>query len=339
MKMLRRPIFTRPLTRQLLGNSRYFCPVRITSSPRVFSRASLRRSSNFNLNSSTSRSYSATELDVVDFRIKNDGPSTLANPHYSYAFHYWGFVIIRTTYTPESDLQWPVAMAKLSDSLRLEMKENYNASIADQERLIEKFRNLIADDKALYDGMPMNDAILHFDDIINERYNVTLKYSSPEHFEKGRNFRIPELVEQSLAESDPEVKKDLLEASYWNLNSSICLVMDEESLNDLVELPVELPRFDLTRMLYQFMDDPHSPPPFPRTAFLKVALQHSDFDLTGRKLCYSAEDPDWYAQWAKWAVHSGLGQMHRSYEECSFDAGVNLELLYGQPYLEIYPQD
>lgn len=276
---------------------------------------------------------------MVDFRIRKDGPSTLQNPHYTYAFRYWGFVIIRTTYTPESDLQWPVAMAKLSDWLRLETKEKYNASTTDQDRVIEKFRNLIADDKALYDGMPMNDAILHFDNILNEQYNVTLKYSSPEHFEKTRDLRIPELVEQSLVESDPEVKKDLLEASYWWLNSHICLVMDEESLDDLVELPVEIPGFGLTSMLQEFREDPHGPPPVPRTAYLKVAMQHSDFDLMGRKQYHSAEDPDWYAQWAKWAVHNGLGQMHRSYETCELDAGMRLERLYGQPYVEIYGQD
>ncbi|KAL5350608.1 hypothetical protein ACLOAV_004177 [Pseudogymnoascus australis] len=270
--------------------------------------------------------------------MNKDGPSTLENPHFSYASHYWGFVIIRTTYTPESDIQWPVAMERLSDSLRLEMKEKYDASTADQERVIEKFRNLIVDDEALYDRMPMNDAILRFDDIINEQYNVTLKYSSPEHFEKTGNFRIPELVEQSLAESDPEVKKDLLQASYWRLNSYICLVMDEESLNDLVELPVELPHFDVTSMMFEFKEDPHSPPPFPRTAYIKVAMQHSDFDLMSRKLCYSAEDPDWYAQWAKWAVHTGLAQMHASYDGCHFDAGMDLELIYGQPYVDIFGQ-
>lgn len=50
-------------------------------------------------------------------------------------------------------------MTKLSDWLRMEMKIKSNASAADQERVIEKFRNLVADDKALYDGMPMSDAI------------------------------------------------------------------------------------------------------------------------------------------------------------------------------------
>lgn len=278
----------------------------------------------------------------MDFRIRKDLPSTLKNPHYSYAFRYWGFVIIRTTYTPKSDLQWPVAMSKLSDWLRLEMKEKSSASAADQDRVIEKFRNLIVDEKALYDGMPMNHAILHFDDIINEQYNVTLKYSSPEHFEKTGDFRIPELVEQSLVESDPEVKKDLLEASYWSLNSYICLVMDEGSLNDLVELPVELPAYNLSSMVLEFTEDPHSPPSFPLIAYVKVAMQHSDSDLMGRKCGYSPEDPDWYRGWAKCALHNGhygLAQIHRSYDTCNFDAGMALELLYGQPYVEIFGEE
>ncbi|OBT87848.1 hypothetical protein VE02_02103 [Pseudogymnoascus sp. 03VT05] len=81
-------------------------------------------------------------------------------------------------------------MAKLSDWLRLEMKEKSNASAEDQD-----------------------DAVLRFEDILEAQHDVTLKYSTPEHFEKTGFFRIPEPVEQSLIESDPEVKRDLLEAS------------------------------------------------------------------------------------------------------------------------------
>lgn len=50
-----------------------------------------------------------------------------------------------------------------SSNNSLEMKSMSNASAEDQERVVEKFRNLIADDKARYDGMPMSDAILRFE--------------------------------------------------------------------------------------------------------------------------------------------------------------------------------
>lgn len=278
---------------------------------------------------------------MADFRAKNGYPRTFLNSQqFAYPSSYWGFVIIRTTYTPESDIQWPIAMTKLSDWLRMEMKTKSNALASDQERVIEKFRNLIADDKALYDGMPMSDAILRFDDILDEQYNVTLKYSTPEHFEKTWFYRIPELVEQSLVESDPEVKRDLLEASYWHLNNYICLVMDEESLKDLVELPCLLPCFDLTSALKDIRVHPLSPPPIDRMACLKVAMRHADFDLMCRRECHSAENPDWYTQWAKWEICSGLGQMHWSIRSSDLDlGGMELELRDGEPYVYIYGQD
>ncbi|OBT42087.1 hypothetical protein VE00_06563 [Pseudogymnoascus sp. WSF 3629] len=271
-----------------------------------------------------------------------DGPHTLMNPRFTYSAHYWGFVIIRTTYTPESDLQWPVAMAKLNDWLRLEMKSMSNASVPDQDRVIKKFKNLVADDKTLYDGLPMSDAVLRFEDILEEQFNTTLEYSSPEHFYKTWQYRIPELVEQSLVESDPEVKQDLLQASYWRLNEHICLVIDEEVLKDLVELPCLMPpRFDLAKALKAIRENPDGPPPIiDKKAYLKVAMRHAEFDLMSRREGYTAENPDWYAQWAKWEVCNGLGQMHRSIQSCVLDdGGMELELRDGEPYVEIYGQD
>ncbi|OBT92235.2 hypothetical protein VE01_09996 [Pseudogymnoascus verrucosus] len=319
--MLRRPIFTR----------RYFRPVRITSSPRVFSRTSLRQSLDVNMNSSTSRSYSNTELDVADFRSKNGYLHNLLVTHRGSPNCYWGFVIIRTIYTPESDLQWPIAMAKLSDWLRVEMKTGSNASDNEQELVVKKFRNLIVDDKTLYDGLPMSDAVLRFEDILDEQYNVALNYSTPEHFDKTWYYRIPEFVEQSLAESNPDVKRDLLEASYWHLNNYICLVIDDESLRDLVELPAELHCFDLALALKEIREHPDGTLPARRIAHLKVAMRHSDFDLMDRE--------DWYTQWAKWTICSGLGQMHWSIQSCEMNAGMMLELRDGEPYVEIYGQD
>ncbi|KFY49182.1 hypothetical protein V495_00661 [Pseudogymnoascus sp. VKM F-4514 (FW-929)] len=260
--MLRRPIFTRPLTRQLLGNS------------------------------------SDTELDAAGFRSRNGYLQNLLVTHRGSPNCYWGFVIIRTTYTPESDLQWPVAMAKLSDWLRVEMRTGSNASDNEQELVVKKFRNLVADNKALYNGLPMSDAVLRFEDILDEQYNIALNYSTPEHFDKTPYYRIPEFVEQSLAESDPEVKRDLLEASYWRLNDYICLVIDEESLKDLVELPAEHHCFDLASALKEIREHPDGPPPARRIAHLKVAMRHSDFDLMDRE--------DWYTQWAKWSMSPPL---------------------------------
>lgn len=326
-----RPTFARSLTRQLLGNSRYFRPIRITSSPSVFFRTSLGRSLDFSKNSSASRSYCATELDVADFRSKNGYLHNLLGTRMMSPNCYWGFVIIRTTYTPESDLQWPVAMAKLSDWLRVEMRSGSNASDNEQELVVTKFRNLVADDKKLYDGLPMSDAVLRFEDILDEQYNVALNYSTPEHFDKTWYYRIPEFVEQSLVESDPDIKRDLLEASYWHLNNYICLVIDEESLKDLVELPAELHNFDLASALKEIREHPHGPPPARRTAHLKVAIRHSDFDM---KDC-----EEWYTQWAKWAVCRGLGLMHWSIRSCEMNAGMVLNLQDGEPYVEIYGQD
>ncbi|KFY72233.1 hypothetical protein V499_07620 [Pseudogymnoascus sp. VKM F-103] len=338
-----RLIFTRPLTRQLAGSLRCFRPVRITSSPGIVPRTPPRRSLGFTRNSSTGRSHNATELDKKDFRAKSGYPCSYINSNCSYPCSYWGFVIIRTTYTPESDLQWPVAMAKLSDWLRLEMKEKSDASAEDQEHVVGKFRNLIAEDKAKYDGMPMNDAVLRFEDILKEQIDIAMKYSTQEHFEKTWLCRIPELVEQSLVESDPEVKRDLLEASYWHLNQYICLVIDDEVLKDLVEFPCFLPQFDLAEALKEIREHPDGPPPDANQAHLKVAMRHTDFELVCWREGFSADDPNWYTQWgnwANWAVRNGLGEMHWSIRSSVLhEGGIELELLDGKPYVEIWGQE
>lgn len=160
-----------------------------------------------------------------------------------------------------------------------------------------------------------------------------MKYSTQEHFEKTWYHRIPELVEQSLVESDPEVKRDLLEASYWQLNNDICLVMDEETLKDLVELPCSIPSYDLAATLKAIREHPLGAPPIVRVACLKVAM--FQFDLICRTEYHSAENPDWYAQWAKWEICSGLGLMHWSIRTAFFDGGMELELRDGEPYVKI----
>jgi hypothetical protein len=106
-------------------------------------------------------------------------------------------------------------------------------------------------------------------------------------------------------------------------------------LKDLVELPCLMPpRFDLAK-------NPDGPPPIiDKKAYLKVAMRHAEFDLMSRREGYTAENPDWYAQWAKWEVCNGLGQMHRSIQSCVLDdGGMELELRDGEPYVEIYGQD
>lgn len=82
---------------------------------------------------------------------------------YNWNFDPWGWVIYRTTYTPESDILWPqflnLVTKALSAGVRRNLKQNEDARDHDSE--MKCLENIFMDD-IKFDGATHNDLRAHF---------------------------------------------------------------------------------------------------------------------------------------------------------------------------------
>lgn len=155
----------------------------------------------------------------------------------------WGYAVYRTTYTPESDTMFPIALQKLDDWVEAEFE---NAPILPGEKgpMMSSFRNKIVDDKALFDGFTVPDIYQHWQDFIRsesrDHFVGSARIADASAKTVRTAYQIPELIHQGDAESNPDTRWNMYSDSLWNLSSFVCIWLDEEALRSIIENPVDL---------------------------------------------------------------------------------------------------
>ncbi|OBT99818.2 hypothetical protein VE01_02177 [Pseudogymnoascus verrucosus] len=238
-----------------------------------------------------------------------DEASPLPMCYWNSAKSKWGFAIYRTVYTPESDAKWPIAMDRLREWLRSEITEDESVHEDYKGKIYENFLNLVMDDKKLYDGLPITDVKKHFKKWLIEN---ELDYSTnPEAEYDGSIYQDPEILERAHLQEDETLKQQLIMESYWYLSTRICIVVDEEVLTSLMDIPCPTRGETVTAVWLKIILDAH---PYCKEGFLKL-------------------NP-WYNGWGRMDIRNGLARTHYLIEDADLDDGIAFEI-DEQPYIEI----